>query len=105
MIDNPFASIERRFNRIECLLIDIQKHHFQSTQVPSLSLKQETEIEFDTTGVANYLKCSKQTIHNLKKEGVLPFYRLGRKVYFKKSEIDGVARVGNLVDKKKGVAK
>jgi excisionase family DNA binding protein len=62
----------------------------------------ESDIEFDIPGLAKYLKCSIQTIHNLKKEGVLSFYRLGRKVYFKKSEIDRTARVSSIGAKKKG---
>lgn len=41
--------------------------------------------------LASYLKCSLPTIHKYKKDGLIPFYRLGRKVYFKKSEIDASA--------------
>lgn len=51
------------------------------------------EVELDISSLAKYLKCSIPTIHKLKREGVIPFYRLGRKVYFKKSEIDSIAKV------------
>jgi len=37
--------------------------------------------------IAVYLGVSKVTIHAWKREGKLPFHRLGRRVYFKKSEI------------------
>lgn len=37
--------------------------------------------------VAKYLGVSKVTIHVWEKEGKLPFHRMGRRVYFKKSEI------------------
>ena len=37
--------------------------------------------------MAQYLGVSKATVHTWKKEGRIPFHRLGRRVYFKKSEI------------------
>jgi len=57
---------------------------------------------YDIEGLAEYLNCSVQTVHNLKKEGLIPFYRLGRKVYFKKSEVDAAARISELKLKKRG---
>ena len=32
-------------------------------------------------------KVSKVTVHKWKKKGLLPFYKMNRKVYFKKSEV------------------
>ncbi len=58
---------------------------------------EDVDQEFDIKGVAEYLKCSVMTIHNLKKDGAIPFYRLGRKVYFKKSEIDKSAKVKKFI--------
>jgi len=37
--------------------------------------------------IADYLGVSKVTIHSWKKQGKIPFHRMGRRVYFKKSEI------------------
>lgn len=37
--------------------------------------------------VSKLLKVSKVTIHAWKKEGLLPFYRIGRRVYFKESDV------------------
>lgn len=51
------------------------------------------DIKLSIPELAMYLKCSLPTIHKYKKDGVIPFYRLGRKVYFKKSEIDASAIV------------
>ena len=42
---------------------------------------------------AEYLGCAKLTVQNLRKSGVLPFYRLGRKVYFISSELDATLKV------------
>lgn len=41
---------------------------------------------FDIPGLADFLHCSKVSIHNYKKKG-MPFYRVGRKLLFKKSEV------------------
>jgi hypothetical protein len=35
----------------------------------------------------NFLKCSKQALWNWRKNGVLPSYRMGNRVYYKKSDI------------------
>lgn len=37
--------------------------------------------------LAKYLKVSRQTIHNWKRDGLIPFHRKGRRVYFKLSEV------------------
>ena len=34
-----------------------------------------------------FLKCSKQALWNWRKKGILPSYRLGNRVYYKKSDI------------------
>lgn len=34
-----------------------------------------------------FLKCSKQALWNWRKSGILPSYRLGNRVYYKKSDI------------------
>lgn len=40
----------------------------------------------DISGLAKFLNCSKVSVHTYKKKG-LPFYRIGRKVIFKKQEV------------------
>jgi excisionase family DNA binding protein len=89
-MNNPFESINLRLSSIESLLLDL-KHGVK----PEAFNKEETitEVKFNITQLGQYLGCSIQTIHNLKKDGIIPFYRLGRKVYFKKSEIDNCAFV------------
>ena len=55
---------------------------------------------FTISELADYLKCTKATIHAYEKRGVFPYYQTGRTVYFKKSEVDTALEVGS---KKKGV--
>lgn len=48
----------------------------------------EVNERFTIGELADYLKCTKATIHAYKKRGVFPYYQTGRTVYFIKSEID-----------------
>ena len=51
--------------------------------------KKEDEEKADTFSIlelAKFLRCSKVSIHNYKKLG-MPFYRIGRKILFKKNEV------------------
>ncbi len=48
--------------------------------------KPEEDEFFDIPGLAEFLKCSVQTIHRYKKEG-LPYYRTGRKNLFSKEQV------------------
>jgi excisionase family DNA binding protein len=47
----------------------------------------------DMTEVLKFLKVSKVTIHNWKKKGIIKSHRIGRKLYFKKSELDSAIRL------------
>ncbi|WP_371416396.1 excisionase family DNA-binding protein [Pedobacter sp. L105] len=38
--------------------------------------------------LAVYLECSKSTVHRYKDNKAIPYYQVGRKVSFKKSEVD-----------------
>ena len=51
-------------------------------------LKSENEKVFNIQQLAEYLKVSKATIHNYKKNKKFPFYKAGKTVYFKKCEVD-----------------
>ncbi|WP_323786990.1 helix-turn-helix domain-containing protein [Psychroserpens sp.] len=48
----------------------------------------KNEEELLTVGeTLEILKCSKQALWNWRKNGILPSYRLGNRVYYKKSDI------------------
>jgi len=53
---------------------------------PSENTPQQQEEHFTIEQLRKFLNCSKVTLHNYKKRG-LPYYRIGRKVLFKKSEV------------------
>lgn len=45
------------------------------------------EVLYTVEETQGYLKCSKQALWNWRKSGILPSYRLGNRVYYKKSDI------------------
>lgn len=47
---------------------------------------EEKAETFNISQLAEFLRCSKVSIHNYKKLG-MPFYRIGRKILFKKNEV------------------
>ena len=60
----------------------------------AISLKPMTEInEINSDDLLNIediqkiFNISKVTVHKWKKKGLIPFYKMNRKVYFKKSEV------------------
>jgi len=63
----------------QCVQECLQEHLIQAPP--------EEETLLTVEEIAEYLGVSKVTIYSWKKEGKLPFYRMGRRVYFKKSEI------------------
>lgn len=56
-----------------------------SAQEPTKD-KTDEQITFNIKELADFLHCSKVSIHKYKKKG-LPFYRIGRKILFKKTEV------------------
>ncbi|MDO5978996.1 helix-turn-helix domain-containing protein [Flavivirga spongiicola] len=49
--------------------------------------QEENEQLLTVEETLNLLKCSKQALWNWRKNGILPSYRLGNRVYYKKSDI------------------
>lgn len=61
--------------------------------VEEKSKPEEKEEILTTEDIQRMFKVSKVTIHKWKKKMILPYYKMGRKVYFKKSEIFGLLEV------------
>lgn len=82
--------------KLQGIIIDCVNTCLRYYTPPSAPLPQaQSEEQLSIRQLAKYLNCSLPTIHLLKKEGIIPYYRLGRKIYFKKTEIDACAYVGN----------
>lgn len=61
---------------------------------PMEKMQQETEKEeiLSIEDVQKIFNVSKVTIHKWKKKGLLPYYKMNRKLYFKRSEILGALK-------------
>ncbi len=88
-MSNPFESLDRRLTNIEALLLSIK--HPEPLNPPHPARPEE----FTITELADYLKCTKATIHTYKKRGIFPYYQTGRTVFLKKTEVDKSQSVGN----------
>ncbi len=58
-----------------------------NTEKDHLGEKEEILMMDD---VLRIFRVSKVTIHKWKKKGLLPYYKMGRKLYFKRSEVIGL---------------
>ena len=66
------------------LIREIVSEELQKLLAPN-TVEYEDE-HFTIEGLTTFLNCSKASVHNYKKNG-MPYYRIGRKVLFQKSEI------------------
>lgn len=82
-MENPFEIINQRLEAIEILLQEL-------ISIPkSNKVKNEGEIEFlNVQQTADYVSLSKATVYGLIHKLEIPNYKRGKRVYFKKSEID-----------------
>jgi len=78
-IDN--IGIEELKNLIgECVRTEIERHSLQKQDPVQDELISIVEV-------TNIFKVSKVTIHKWKRKGLIPFYKVNRKLYFKKQEL------------------
>lgn len=48
----------------------------------------EEDVMMSIKEVTKYLKISRQTLHTLTKQGLIPVYKVGRSVRYKRSEVE-----------------
>jgi predicted DNA-binding transcriptional regulator AlpA len=64
--------------------VDIKLKEFFDKYPPQKDNEEELLTVEETL---KFLKCSKQALWNWRKNGILPSFRLGNRVYYKKSDI------------------
>ncbi|MGN7203925.1 helix-turn-helix domain-containing protein [Pedobacter sp. SAFR-022] len=79
------------------------KYHEISLSESNGQIDLQQDERFTIPQLAEYLKVNKLTIHRYKKNGVFPFYQVGRTVFFKQSEVD--AAMSSMTKLKKGATK
>lgn len=77
MIDNPFAVLDRRLNRLESLIINL------SSELKSREKEEILEVD----DVCRMFGVSRTTVYEWRRSGKVNSYQRGRRVYFKKSEL------------------
>lgn len=58
-----------------------------TNSLKKINLTEEKEELLSVQETITFLKCSKQALWNWRKSGILSSYRLGNRVYYKKSDI------------------
>jgi len=82
-MENPFEIIIEKLNNIEQLLLEIKQGQGGTFNSKS------PNVEFmNVTQVAEYLSLAKATIYALVYKMEIPNYKQGKKLYFKKADID-----------------
>lgn len=87
-MDNPFKVLYEKLTEIQNsikLLADTKK-----SSEAEVIIEQSEETSYDIPQLANYLNCSKSTVHRYKKNRIIPCKQAGagKKVIFIKSEVD-----------------
>ena len=81
-MENPFEVIMEKLDRIERMVTIIRENQ-------EIKETQETSKEImNVQQVADYLSISKQTVYGMTCRMEVPFYKRGKKNYFKKRDID-----------------
>jgi excisionase family DNA binding protein len=87
-MENPFEIIEQRLKSIENQLTELLK----MAKAPTLK---EATVEIMTVEqLSDYLTIARQTIYGKCASKELPYYKSGKRLYFKKSEINNWINCG-----------
>ncbi|MBV6647498.1 MAG: helix-turn-helix domain-containing protein [Cyclobacteriaceae bacterium] len=79
---NPFEEIHNQLNRIEDLLSNINQRLIQIESSPSTG-----DAFMDVNEASNFLGDAKATLYGRTSKNEIPFYKRGKKVYFKRSDL------------------
>lgn len=81
-MENPFEMIMEKLEGIERLL-----HELRATNSVAYKVQADKQI-MDINQLAEYLKCSKSSLYKDTASRKIPHFKRGKRVYFKKTEID-----------------
>ena len=66
------------------------------SQIKQPEAIQVTEDFLKLPDVCRLFKVTSVTVHSWKKKGILPFHRIGRRIFFKRSEVlDAMKKINN----------
>jgi len=81
-MENPFEIIVQRLENIEKLLNELTKN------VNNTKFKEDTDEIMTVEQLSTYLTIARQTIYGKCAAKEIPYFKTGKRVYFKKSEIN-----------------
>ena len=81
-MENPFEIIEQRLNNIENQLSELLK------MAKAPILKEVTEEIMTVEQLSDYLTIARQTIYEKCSKKEIPYFKAGKRLYFKKSVIN-----------------
>lgn len=70
------------------LEIIIQEALFKSLQKQQLKREEETERFFSLEEASKFLQLAKQTLYSFTSQRTIPFIKKGKKLYFRKSDLE-----------------
>ena len=79
-MDNPFQELYERLDRIEDLLSNVTEHKSSESE-------SEEDRLLNVREAARFLGDAVATLYGRTSKNEIPFYKRGKKVYFKKSEL------------------
>lgn len=88
-MNNPFLTIEAKLNVLEDLLLDL----VTKSDHP-VSHKPKDEI-LDVQGAADFLHLTPATIYTKVSKGVIPYMKVGKRLYFSKENLIAYLKKGS----------
>jgi excisionase family DNA binding protein len=82
MIDNPFAVLERRLNRLEFLLLEIKETHLHP-----INNNKHSDGLLTIDEAAKLLTLAVPTLYGMVGRREIPFCKKGKRLYFIKQEL------------------
>jgi len=83
-----FEDLPRAMTEMMLEIRSIKEKVFENTKV-----EQSVNETMNTTELAEYLGCSQVSIYRHIKNGTLPYFKVGRRKYFKRDEVDEALKV------------
>lgn len=80
-------------NELKDLISEVVNNAISKIQISEPSSKESDLL--NRSQLMEYLSCSHQKIHLLMRNGNFPYKKIGRRVYFRKSEVDNYMKSFN----------
>jgi excisionase family DNA binding protein len=72
---------------IKKIVIDIV-NEMRKNEQPTVEAEKPEERLLTTNEACEFLRCSKPTLHRMKKNGTIPFIRLGSNIRYKQTDLE-----------------